>query len=251
MIETLIALYTAHVLADYVFQTNTMAESKHQLRNIVLHGVVVLGTAAALTGTFSTPIMILAALHIATDFLKASYDRNPRNAEKPKINAHVADQLIHLATLCAVSYFAPTLWQAGLWAQAPAWVSHILLLIAGAIYTTRAGGFAVGLLMQRYGSEFSKDSLPGGGQMIGFLERGLIYILILAGLPIGIGFLIAAKSILRFETTKERDIHENRRRSEYVIIGTLASFGWAIVSSLLILLLIAQLPPLGIALPKP
>ena len=105
--------------------------------------------------------------------------------------------------------------------------------------------------MGRYGSEFSKESLPGGGQMIGFLERGLIYVLVLAGLPIGVGFLVAAKSVLRFETAKEGELAENRKRSEYIIIGTLASFGWAILVSLVILLLFAQLPALGIALPKP
>ena len=116
---------------------------------------------------------------------------------------------------------------------------------------TRAGGFAVGILMTPYGPEFSKDSLPGGGKMIGLLERGLIYVLVLAGLPIGIGFLVAAKSVLRFETGKDGDTAQNRKRSEYIIIGTLASFGWAILVSLAILFLLAQLPDLGIAMPKP
>ncbi|MEE2943887.1 MAG: DUF3307 domain-containing protein [Pseudomonadota bacterium] len=251
MIETLIALVAAHVLADYVFQSTKVAANKHRIGYLAIHGFIVFGTAALLTGSFTTPIYVLTALHITTDFFKASYERNALNRNKPKINAHVADQLIHIGTLTAVAYFAPTLWGTGLWAQSPDWLPHLLLLLAGAIYATRAGGFAVGILMHSYGSEFSKDSLPGGGQMIGFLERGLIYILILAGLPIGIGFLVAAKSVLRFETAKEGDAHENRRRSEYVIIGTLASFGWAILVSLAILFLFAQLPDLGIPMPSP
>jgi len=45
------------------------------------------------------------------------------------------------------------------------------------------------------------------------------------GQPTGIGFLIAAKSLLRFEATKEQ------KASEYVIIGTLTSFGWALAVS--------------------
>ncbi len=51
--------------------------------------------------------------------------------------------------------------------------------------------------------------------------------LVLAGEPDGIGFLIAAKSILRFnELAGDADRHV----SEYVIIGTLASFAWAIAT---------------------
>ena len=65
-----------------------------------------------------------------------------------------------------------------------------------------------------------------GGKWIGLLERALIFVLIMAAEFQAIGFLIAAKSILRFQYAKERS------HSETVIIGTLASFGWAIVISL-------------------
>lgn len=243
MIETLIALLFAHVLADYVFQTNKMVARKGEPLFLAYHGVVVLGAAIIATGSVAVPVFVLAALHIITDWIKTQF--------KDSIGAHLTDQLVHLVTLTVVAAIAPNLWETGTWAAAPDLVTVILLLIAGAIYATRAGGFAVGILMAPYGPAFSKDSLPGGGKMIGLLERGLIYILVLAGLPIGIGFLVAAKSVLRFETAKEGDLAENRKRSEYVIIGTLASFGWAILVSLAILFLLAQLPDLGIPMPKP
>lgn len=243
MIETLVALFFAHVLADYVFQTNKMVARKGEILFLLYHGIVVLGTAIIATGSIAGPVFVLAALHILTDWIKTQF--------KDGINAHISDQLIHLVTLLGVAGFAPYLWHTGIWGAAPHFVPHILLLLAGAIYVTRAGGFAIGILMAPYGPAFSKDSLPGGGKTIGLLERGLIYVLVLAGLPIGIGFLVAAKSVLRFETAKEGDLAENRKRSEYVIIGTLASFGWAILVSLAILLLLAQLPDLGIPMPKP
>lgn len=243
MIETLVALFFAHVLADYVFQTNKMATRKGEFLFLAYHGIVVLGTAIIATGSIAGPVFVLTAMHVLTDWIKTQFNDG--------INAHISDQLVHLVTLVGVAGFAPDLWQTGIWGNAPHFVSHILLLLAGAVYVTRAGGFAIGILMAPYGPAFSKDSLPGGGKMIGLLERGLIYVLILAGLPIGIGFLVAAKSVLRFETAKEGDLTENRKRSEYVIIGTLASFGWAILVSLAILLLLAQLPDLGIPMPKP
>jgi hypothetical protein len=72
-------------------------------------------------------------------------------------------------------------------------------------------------------------SLPKGGQLIGRLERLMILMLLLANQPDGIGLLIAAKSILRFNELA-RDASD-RRASEYVIIGTLASFAWAIATA--------------------
>ena len=69
--------------------------------------------------------------------------------------------------------------------------------------------------------------------MIGLLERALIFLMVLAGQPAGIGFLIAAKSVLRFDTASK-----DQRASEYVIIGTLASFGWALLVSFATLSLI-------------
>jgi hypothetical protein len=70
--------------------------------------------------------------------------------------------------------------------------------------------------------------LPLGGQLIGRLERLMILMLLLAHQPDAIGLLIAAKSILRFnELARDTD----RRASEYVIIGTLASFAWAMATA--------------------
>ena len=49
------------------------------------------------------------------------------------------------------------------------------------------------------------------------------------GQPTGVTFLIAAKSVLRFNT-----VSGDRKASEYVIIGTLASIGWAMLTALAI-----------------
>jgi hypothetical protein len=63
--------------------------------------------------------------------------------------------------------------------------------------------------------------LKDGGKQIGRLERALIFAFILVGEPTGIGFLVTAKSILRFEEAKRQPV------AEYVLIGTLWSFGLA------------------------
>jgi hypothetical protein len=87
----------------------------------------------------------------------------------------------------------------------------------------------------------SPRGLPDGGRAIGQLERGLIFLLVFTGMPEGIGFLIAAKSVLRFGS-----VSDDRKVSEYVIIGTLASFGWAILASFATVWALHYLTPLGI-----
>jgi len=46
-----------------------------------------------------------------------------------------------------------------------------------------------------------------------------------------VGFLVAAKSILRFGELSNED---NRRLTEYIIIGTFMSFAYAVVVSLIV-----------------
>lgn len=53
---------------------------------------------------------------------------------------------------------------------------------------------------------------------------------ILIDQPTSIGFLIAAKSILRFGEIKDTS---QRKVAEYIIIGTFLSFGWAILVAVL------------------
>ena len=54
-------------------------------------------------------------------------------------------------------------------------------------------------------------------------------LLVLAGELTAIGFLVAAKSILRFGDIQGA---EERKLTEYVIIGTFMSFGWAMLTAL-------------------
>jgi hypothetical protein len=68
--------------------------------------------------------------------------------------------------------------------------------------------------------------LKKGGKIIGQLERAIIFLLVLAGRPEGVGFLIAAKSIFRFGEIKD---FKQRQEAEYIIIGTFMSFGYGLL----------------------
>ena len=73
-----------------------------------------------------------------------------------------------------------------------------------------------------YDASAPLNGLPEARQQVDQLERALIFLSVLIGAPTGIGCLIAAKSVLRFDTTKDVE-----RASEYGIVGTLASFACA------------------------
>ena len=77
-----------------------------------------------------------------------------------------------------------------------------------------------------------------GGVVIGQLERGLIFLLVLVNQPSAIGFLIAAKSVFRFGEIKEKS---NRMEAEYILIGTLVSFLYGLIFSFLTREIIAWL----------
>jgi hypothetical protein len=77
------------------------------------------------------------------------------------------------------------------------------------------------------GESFLRDA-ERGGRMIGIFERLIIFILVLLGEYAAIGFLITGKSIIRFAQR-----HENIR-SEYVLVGTMVSYGLAILVGVLV-----------------
>ena len=242
MPETLALLLLAHVLADFVLQPDRMAQAKaggHPGWMLAHIGIV--GGITALVLGVQTPqaaavVAGLTGVHLLVDAAKVAI-----GARLSAITAFLADQAAHLLTLLMVAMLVPELWTQGFWApHTPLWLPAALTVIAGAVLATRAGGFALGLLMRPWG-EVGLDGLPGGGRIIGMLERGIIFLLILGGEPGGIGFLIAAKSVLRFGAVKEES-----RLSEYVIIGTLASFGWAMLVAIGTVMLLSALPPLGI-----
>lgn len=235
MFETLSALFFAHVLADYVFQTTKMVQSKNRFGSMALHTLTVYLCAVVALGSIAWQVAVLAGLHLIIDALKVIWVKTRKD---DGIKPYLADQLAHLATLAALAALAPTLWTDGIWTKdlasaglldISAWAPKAMLFTAGAIYVTRAGGFAVGKLMEPFASGAPKKSLPKGGKMIGVLERGLIFLMFIAGQPAGIGFLIAAKSVLRFDAASKNE------KAEYVIIGTLASFSWAIAIAILTL----------------
>jgi len=254
-LETAVALAFAHLLADFVLQTDWIMANKRRFAGIAAHIAIVAGAswlALGLPPSGLLPILGLALVHGGIDAGKLAWaDRAARlGTPKRAFAAFTIDQAAHFLTVWLFATLWPGAWAAGLWA-APGLAAELpgiarlpeaMALAAGLIATVWAGGYAVQELMAGLKpppNAETDSSLPQGGQLIGRLERLMILMLILARQPDGIGLLIAAKSILRFnELARDAD----RRASEYVIIGTLASFAWAIGTSWATATILAALP---------
>lgn len=119
------------------------------------------------------------------------------------------------------------------------WISYPSVL-AGAALVVWGGSPVVAWMVAPYADQL--DDEPGlirGGRIIGMAERLLIYVFVLAGAPSAVGFLVTAKSLFRFgDVTRERQ----RQQAEYVIIGTLVSFAYAVTLSYLVRWLLRVLP---------
>ncbi len=246
MIHTLIALLFAHALADFIFQSGFMVRHKANFFVMLAHIAIVGGLSYAALGFNAIwAVAIVTSLHLLMDFIKTYF-------LPQKLWSYLLDQSIHLLVIIAVASqfadaYAGGVWGSrAFWESTPDWLTTIpeswltalplsMLLITGLVYATRAGGFAVGLFMQPLAPD-NTAGIPQAGAIIGNLERGLAFLFILSGQPGNLGFLIAAKSVLRFGAASN-----DRAVSEYVIIGTLASFGWAFGVALITAALRGQL----------
>lgn len=236
ILQTAAALLFAHVLGDFVLQTAQMARDKRRPGVLLAHVAIHAALAWTALG-WTTQVAVVALVaggHLAIDTVKVHLLR-------PGFVAFTVDQAAHLVLIAVAALLFPDAYTAGLWeglagrpdattagdllAQLPA----AFFVGAGLLATTRMGGFGIGLFMQTLPPlQAPGASLPSGGAVIGQLERSLIFLLVLIGEPAAIGFLIAAKSILRFG-----EVQQDRQAAEYVIIGTLASFVWALLVAVL------------------
>jgi len=77
-----------------------------------------------------------------------------------------------------------------------------------------------------------KPGLPSAGKYIGWLERSLVLIFIVAGYPDGIGLLLAAKALVRYPEIKN---DTKAHFAEYFLIGTLTSVTLALIAGFVLI----------------
>lgn len=233
----LLKLLTAHLVGDYLFQTDWVAARKRRWPVLALHG---LGHAALLAGVALTEprdsrlVLALALLLLAHLAIDAWTSRSRREGTL----ALLLDQSLHAATILAAVAFARPSELAGLGGTIGVWLQdgRTFAVIAGFVAAVWMGAVVVGRWVKPFtdritdGTVEGRSGLRNAGRAIGILERGLIFIAILVGLEALVGFVVAAKALLRLPEARER---ASRELSEYYLVGTLASVFWAVMVSLL------------------
>lgn len=107
------------------------------------------------------------------------------------------------------------------------------LFVLSIIFLTSPVAIMLKLFFSRWKlteKETGIDALKNAGKWIGMIERLLVFIFIISDNFGAVGFLLTAKSVFRFGDLSKA---KNMKLTEYVLIGTLLSFGIAILVGLL------------------
>jgi hypothetical protein len=248
-LSLLLGLVLAHLVGDFLLQPRHWVEerirrrhrSRHLLYHSLVHGgltaLVLLVAALLLPGSPGLMAVLAGALGVAAshwliDLIKA---RLPGT-----LRWFLLDQALHLAVLCM-------LWLAWIDSLAPleslgAWLlSPTVLGVATAyLLVTRPFSFAIAMGLKRWSSQVGDTgTLAQAGARIGMLERLLVLSLVLLDQLTAVGFLLAAKSVLRYGDLRDS---KDRRLTEYVLLGTLVSVASTLVLGLTLRLMLAGQP---------
>jgi hypothetical protein len=223
----------ALLLSDFVFQPQSLSDKKENkiLTSYHLYHAIIVGLVSYLLSFdfgFWKAALFLTIIHLLTDMFK-SWLLLKRETK----NYFFFDQLVHLVSIVIIVFAYSQLYGINFIFD---FEVKIIAIITGFIFCAKPSNIFIKYLFKAYSIETPKEtpdnpnelSLPNAGKLIGIVERFLALALIIMGQYEAVGLIIAAKSILRFNGTQ---------KSEYVLIGTLLSFGiaafWGILINLI------------------
>lgn len=225
----LIKIIITHLIGDFFLQPTSWVKDKEQKKlksgKLYLHVLVHVALIFLVFLSFNVwkIALTVGVIHLIIDALKSIL--------QTKKNARVlffVDQILHFGSIVLVWHiFYHGYLNISFFNETTTW-----LLISGVLFLTMPTSIVMKVIIAKWLPESdgkSPKSLQNAGKYIGILERVLIFVFILTNHFEAVGFLLAAKSIFRFGDLKEA---HDLKLTEYVLIGTLLSFGIAIVVSL-------------------
>ncbi|WP_149276074.1 DUF3307 domain-containing protein [Pareuzebyella sediminis] len=222
-------LLLAHLIADFILQTNrwvlhketNKVKSRYLYFHVVFHFLVTMLLLWDLS--YWKMVLFIAVSHYVIDLTKLYVTPLFRLKSIP----FFLDQFLHLIILYACAY-------------ATNFTEHTLSLIqnidwalvTAIVFVSFPSAIIMGKLLEAMSDKIELDhkSLPNAGKYIGIIERLFVLLFIILGRWEAIGLLIGAKSVFRFNDLKESN---NRKLTEYILIGTLLSFGLAVITGII------------------
>ena len=223
----LLSLLTAHIVGDFYLQSNKYCKRKELLKIkslfLYIHSVIVglLSWAFVPFADFWIFALIIVCTHLLIDTMKTYMRRG--------LWSFLTDQFAHILILCFIScQYIPTF---RLPIQSMDFLNtlSIPVLAFAILCCLKPTNILIKLILDKYkiGDAESCQSIKNAGALIGNLERILTMVFVLIGQYEAVGFIVAAKSLLRFKET-------DTAKTEYVLAGTLLSFGIATLFGLIV-----------------
>lgn len=220
-----LSLLFAHIIGDFYFQNDTFCRNKEdkKIKSLFLyiHALIIglISWALIPAVDFWKYALLISITHLIIDTAKSYFGT--------KLLSFLTDQILHILILYVISCNYEFSGRLPLdfidifnEISVPAFLTAILFLM-------KPVNILIKLVLERYriGEAESCKDIKNAGALIGNLERVLTLVFVLIGQYEAIGFVIAAKSLLRFKDT-------DTAKTEYVLAGTLLSFGIALVCGL-------------------
>ncbi len=227
--EFLLLQFIAHLCLDYFFQTDKLAKQKNTIGFkspfLYWHALAcfLLSWLFSLQLNFFVGALIIAITHFLLDGFKQYLNTNKYFGRY----AFFIDQAIHIGIMVVV-VFLFNKWQGIDPSVAIAINFKYALIITGYLICLKPANIFIKEVFKATEIHVSSDNeMPNAGKVIGVLERILTLTFIIVLQYAAVGFLIAAKSILRYR-------NDETLKTEYVLIGTMLSFGIAVIAGILI-----------------
>lgn len=227
-IRLFLNLLLAHLVGDFLLQTDSLCAKKRERRFscgfLYVHSLIIaaLSLLAFWNSSFWPWALAIGAAHFIIDGIKAC-------VRKDSVWLFVSDQLFHIIILAVVAYICV---ERCAWTD-PDWLTdqaiRVVAVASAAMICWKPANILIRYILQYCKMVIPADnsSLFHAGKLIGTLERWLILSFLVIGRYEVIGFLIAAKSIIRFGE-KDKD------QTEYFLAGTLLSISIAVACGLVL-----------------
>ena len=253
LLRALLAIYLAHLLTDFVFQTHRLVAQKRQgnFAAYFLHGLIHYLSAVLITGfvlhgslfSMRTHLVIagLTLVHLLIDLAKIQLARKYPVCDGSR--AYVGDQLLHFLTVSLAAWMlapaVPFSELSALFQKTRAIPNKFLAVPVIYVGVVFGGGYLIRFLVRflaegvkSHSHEKNSEQLQNAGLYIGWLERFLVVTALLLQSPATVGLILTAKSIARYPEFK------SERFAEYFLIGTLLSISMALLGGALLAKLI-------------
>ena len=233
-------LIIGHMIGDFYLQSNSMFKQNKVLKHSFIYSISVLfmlSLSYITNSTFTFSIrtlsrflvygLILFGSHYLVDSIKFFIEPKMLSSHKSdrflkSFGIFIIDQLIHILVLLLVYYCWYGIFPIGK-------VSPGLMLVLSLLFLIMPASIIISKTLSLVTGEEGQGFVLDDGSLIGIMERLLIFFLAISNSAEGIGFIIAAKTMVRygeFEKGKQiEETHESYTSSFRVkyLIGTMTS----------------------------